>query len=121
MDMAVTRDGVIVIPHDPILHSPPCRRPLEHAVIRELTLKQVKEWDCGSQPHRSFPRQERIPRARVPTLDEAFQLASRGSFAYNIETKSFLDHPEHAPPPGVFAEMVVEKVRQYLNTSWNNE
>jgi glycerophosphoryl diester phosphodiesterase len=111
--MAVTRDRVIVISHDPILQAPLCRGPVERALITQLTLKQVKEWDCGSQSNPSFPRQERIPGACVPTLDEVFALADRADFDYNIETKIFPDHPEYAPDPAVFAALVVNKVRQY--------
>jgi glycerophosphoryl diester phosphodiesterase len=49
----------------------------------------------------------------VPTLDEVFQLAPRGAFDYNIETKSFPDKPELTPPPEEFARMVLQKIRQY--------
>jgi glycerophosphoryl diester phosphodiesterase len=49
----------------------------------------------------------------MPTLDDVFQLASRGTFDYNIETKSFLDHPEYTPSPEEFSRMVLEKIRQY--------
>ena len=49
----------------------------------------------------------------MPTLDEVFQLAPRGRFDYNIETKSFPDKPEYTPPPEEFARMVLAKIRQY--------
>jgi len=49
----------------------------------------------------------------MPTLDDVFQLAGRGSFDYNIETKSFPDQPQYTPPPDVFARMVLEKIRHY--------
>src|SRR5262249_53956459 len=48
MDMAVTKDSVIVISHDPTLRSPVCTGPKENAVIHELTLDQVRQWDCGA-------------------------------------------------------------------------
>ena len=113
MDLAVTRDGVIVISHDPILGPPLCRGPIESAVIRELTLQEVKQWDCGSQPHPSFPGQQTVPGARVPTLDEVFGLADKGDFDFNLETKLFADQPEYAPDPDIFAEMIVSRVRHY--------
>ena len=113
MDLAVTRDGVIVISHEPILGPLLCRGPVESAVIRELTLQEVKQWDCGSQPHPSFPWQQTVPGTRVPTLDEVFGLADKGDFDFSLETKLFPDHPEYAPDPDEFAEMVVSKVCQY--------
>src|ERR1700704_1817731 len=44
LDMAVTKDNVIVISHDPILHAPVCTGPKAAAVIHELTLAEVKQW-----------------------------------------------------------------------------
>jgi glycerophosphoryl diester phosphodiesterase len=47
----------------------------------------------------------------MPTLDEVLDLAARGSFDYNIETKSFPDHPECTPPPQEFVSLVLASVR----------
>jgi glycerophosphoryl diester phosphodiesterase len=113
MDMAVTKDNVIVISHDPILEPPVCSGPEPKAVIHTLTLKQVQEWDCGRVQNPNFPTQEAIPGTRMPTLDDVFKLAQEGSFDYNIETKIFPDKPQYTPTPEVFARMVLGKVRQY--------
>jgi len=112
MDMAVTRDNIIVISHDPVLEPPVCHGPKDSAVIHQLTLKQVKQWDCGG-PNPHFPSQKGIPGTRMPTLDEVFALAGQGTFDYNIETKSFPDQPQYTPSPEVFVQMVLKKVRQY--------
>ncbi len=113
MDMAVTRDNVIVISHDPILHGPVCTSSKESAVIHQLTLAEVRRWDCGAVQNPRFATQTTVPGTRMPTLDEVFALATQGKFDYNIETKSFLDKPEYTPPPEEFARMVLEKIRQY--------
>jgi glycerophosphoryl diester phosphodiesterase len=113
MDMAVTKDNVIVISHDPILETPVCSGPRNGVVIHTLTLAEVRQWDCGAVQNPNFHTQKAIPGTRMPTLDDVFQLASRGNFDYNIETKSFPDRPEYTPPPEEFARMVLEKVRQY--------
>ena len=113
MDMAVTRDNVIVISHDPILEAPVCTGPKEKAVIHELTLAEVRQWDCGAVRNPRFATQKTVPGTRMPTLDDVFQLAGRGKFAYNIETKSFPDRPEYTPPPEKFAQLVLEKIRKY--------
>jgi glycerophosphoryl diester phosphodiesterase len=113
MDMAVTKDNVIVISHDPVLEPPVCTGPQESVVIRELTLAEVRQWDCGAVQNPRFPAQQTVPGTRMPTLDDVFQLAARGSFDYNIETKSFPDKPEYTPPPDEFARMVLRKIRQY--------
>lgn len=113
MDMAVTKDNVIVISHDPLLHGPVCTGPLESAVIHTLTLAEVRQWDCGKVQNPRFATQRTVPSTRMPTLDEVLELATRGTFDYNIETKSFPAKPEYTPPPAVFARMVLEKIRQY--------
>jgi glycerophosphoryl diester phosphodiesterase len=113
MDMAVTSDNVIVISHDPVLHGPVCTGPKPSAVIHQLTLAEVRQWDCGAVRNPRFDTQKPIPGTRMPTLDDVFRLAPRGTFDYNIETKSFVDKPEYTPPPEEFVRLVLEKIRQY--------
>lgn len=113
LDMAVTKDNVIVVSHDPILEPPVCTGPTPKAVIHQLTLAEVRQWDCGAVQNPRFSTQQTVPGTRMPTLDEVFQLAPRGKFQFNIETKSFPDKPEYTPPPEEFARMVLVKIRQY--------
>jgi len=113
MDMAVTKDNVIVISHDPILEGPVCNGPQPKAVIHELTLAEVRQWDCGNVRNPLFANQQTVPGTRIPTLDDVFKLAPRGSFDYNIETKSFPDKPQYTPSPEEFSRMVLAKIREY--------
>src|SRR3954465_5572267 len=48
LDMAVTKDGVVVVSHDPELRPPVCNGPVPKANIHDLTLAEVRQWDCGS-------------------------------------------------------------------------
>ena len=114
LDMAVTRDNVIVVSHDPVLRAPVCTEgPKESAVIHELTLDQVRQWDCGAVRNPMFGNQKPVPGTRIPTLDEVFRLASRGTFDFNIETKIFPNQPEYTPSPDEFARLVLAKIREY--------
>jgi len=113
LDMAVTKDNVLVVSHDPLLHPPVCSGPVPEAVIHTLTLAQVREWDCGKVQNPAFPRQQTVPGTRMPTLDEVFALAPKGKFLFNIETKSFADHPELTPPPAEFVRLVLAEVRKH--------
>jgi glycerophosphoryl diester phosphodiesterase len=113
LDMAVTKDNVLVVSHDPVLHPPVCSGPQASAVIHTLTLAQVREWDCGAVRNPLFANQQTVPGTRMPTLDEVFGLASRGNFDFNIETKSFPDHPEYTPPPEEFARLVLAEIRKH--------
>src|SRR5262252_7346983 len=113
LDMAVTKDNVIVISHDPVLHPPVCSGPRTEAIIHQLTFAEVREWDCGKVQNPGFPRQQAIPGTKMPTLDEVFALAPKGNFLFNIETKIFWLRPELTPPPDEFARLVLEKIRKY--------
>ncbi len=87
MDVAITRDDVPVISHDPYL---PGRR-----LIRGLAAAELRAIDPS-----------------IPTLGEALALAPLGSFIFNIELKSFPDRPDYAPPPERFAAIALDAVRR---------
>jgi len=113
LDLAVTKDNVVVASHDPTMNEKFCRGPAGTRVIREMTLEQLRRWDCGAVANPDYPKQKAIPGTRVPTLDEVLSLAGRGSFHFNIETKIFADQPQYTPGPEEFARLVVEGVRRH--------
>ena len=110
LDLAVTKDDVVVVSHDPTLHPPICTGPEDNAIIRELTAAELRQWDCGALPNPRFPMQKPVPGTRMPTLGEVFQLAGRGRFDYHLEIKSFPQEPQFAPPPDEFARLVLEQI-----------
>jgi glycerophosphoryl diester phosphodiesterase len=113
LDMAVTKDDVLVVSHDPLLNPAICKGPGAPRAIRTLTLSELREWDCGALRNPRFPKQTPIPGTRIPTLDEVFALAAPGKFELNIETKIFADHPEYTPSPEKFAQLVLDCVRRH--------
>ncbi|MGH9558023.1 MAG: glycerophosphodiester phosphodiesterase [Bryobacteraceae bacterium] len=113
LDLAVTKDSVIVVSHDPYLHPPICSGPRPGAKIRELTLAEVRQWDCGKIQNPNFPKQTPIPGTHMPTLDEVLALASGNPVQFDLEIKSSPDRPELAPPPGEFARLVLDLVREH--------
>lgn len=113
MDIAVTRDDVLVVSHDPVLNPEICRSPGGSRVIRELTFAALRLWDCGSLVNPRFPEQQPIPGARIPALDEVLALAPYGTFLFNIEAKIFPDHPELTPTPGRFAELLLRSIDRH--------
>src|SRR5580700_4513101 len=76
LDMAVTLDDVLVVSHDPLLNPEICQGPRASIPIRTLTLKELRQWDCGALRNPSFPKQTPVPGTRIPTLDEVFDLSS---------------------------------------------
>lgn len=121
LDLAVTKDDVLVVSHDPRLEPGLCLGPggekLEApVVIRTLTLAEVKQYDCGSLKNPRFPRQVPQPGERVPTLAEVFELAAKTQGAekvqFNVETKIFPAYPEVTPPPAEFAALLLKAAAQ---------
>jgi len=113
MDVAVTKDDVLVISHDPVLNPEICRGLGGSRVIRELTFLELKMWDCGSLVNPHFPKQTPVPGTRVPALEEVLALASRGPFLFNIETKIFKDQPRYTPSPERFAELLLRAIDRH--------
>ena len=113
LDMAVTKDDVLVVSHDPVINTAICTGPGAPRPIRELTLSELRQWDCGAKRNPAFATQTPVPGTRIPTLDEVLALGSRGKFDFNIETKIFADHPEYTPSPEKFARLVLDCVRRH--------
>jgi glycerophosphoryl diester phosphodiesterase len=113
MDVAVTRDDVVVVSHAPKLSRALWRLPGRPRAIRDLSLADLQSWDCGAVRNYRFPKQTPLPGARVPTLDRVLALSNRGPFLFNIEVKSFPDRPALSPPPERFAELVYQAVQRH--------
>src|SRR5437868_4452529 len=113
MDVAVTKDNVLVISHDPHINREICQGPHVGVAIRELTLAKLRDYDCGTLKNPHFPKQQPVPGTRIPTLDEVLSLGSKSAVQFNIETKSFPDHPELTPPPDIFAMLMLEVIRKH--------
>jgi glycerophosphoryl diester phosphodiesterase len=123
-DLAVTKDGVLVIAHDPSLN-PDLVRDADGRwlaapgpPIRSLTLAELRRYDIGrvnpaSRYAKQFPGQRAVDGERFPTLQEVFALAkaSGGPVRLNIETKIRPTHPDETVDPAAFAALVVAAVR----------
>ncbi|KAF0125810.1 MAG: glycerophosphoryl diester phosphodiesterase [Elusimicrobia bacterium] len=124
LDMGVTKDNIVVVSHDPQVNPLICLGPggarLEKPVpLRSLTLKELKEYDCGSLKNPRFPEQAQVPGTRTPTLDEVFAYVKNSTqpaaarVRFNIETKIFPGEPLASPPPDEFARLVATVLRKH--------
>jgi glycerophosphoryl diester phosphodiesterase len=129
LDLAVTKDDHLVVSHSPYLTQPKSDNPAWAAsvnerqclgpalppgtLIRSLTLAELKQYDCGSKTLAAFPNQVAVPGTHIPTFDEVLDLAPRGKFEFNVETKIFPSHPEITPSPEVFVQMIDDAVRRH--------
>lgn len=137
MDMQMTKDGHIVISHNPFLAPWLAKGPDGQYVgkdfqydLRLMTLEQIRQFDVGTMnPHAKGyedyyeshgKTQISVPGTRIPTLEEVFELAnSYGDTRvhFDIETKSYADPAapgyRNNPDPAVFVRKVDEIVRKY--------
>ena len=124
-DLALTRDGVLVIAHDPVLNPDLTRGPdgqwltAPGPPIRSLTLAQLRPYDIGrlnpaSKYASQWPEQVPADGARIPTLAELFDLvrASGKPVRFNLETKLRPDRPDETADAETFAAALVAAVRQ---------
>jgi glycerophosphoryl diester phosphodiesterase len=120
LDLAVTKDNVLVVSHNPLITpdypgervcvgpSVPAKTP-----IHTLTLAELKQFDCGAKTLAAFPKQQAVPGTKIPTFDEVLDLAPQGNFDFNVETKIFPNHPELTPSPEEFVKMIDDAVKRH--------
>jgi glycerophosphoryl diester phosphodiesterase len=124
-DIAVTKDGVLVLYHDRVLNPDITRQAdgtwiaARGPAINTLTHAELGRYDVGrikpeSKYAAQFPEQQAIDGARIPTLADLFAITSPTGRAvrFNIETKLSPDHSGETPDPETFARLVVESVRK---------
>jgi glycerophosphoryl diester phosphodiesterase len=117
LDLAMTKDGILVVHHDEWLNPDITRGPdgtflgARGPAIHSLTLDEVKRYDVGRiKPGTAyaarFPAQRPIDGTRIPTLEELFALvrqAGADHIRFNIETKITPTSGADVPSPEIFA------------------
>ncbi|MGE4652654.1 MAG: glycerophosphodiester phosphodiesterase family protein [Myxococcota bacterium] len=100
LDVAMTRDGVVVVSHDPVISSRVCLDPRgrrieegEGPAIDSLSYTALRAYDCGSlnpDPAR-FPEPPRrnLPGTLMPPLEQVLALAAEDpGLRFNVEIKT---------------------------------
>lgn len=119
IDIAITRDGIPVVHHDPALNPNMTRRDgvwLSETgpLIRDLTLEELGVYDIGrlrpgSAYAETYASQAPQDGARIPTLDAVLRRVAGARF--NIELKSIPAHPDWTVSP----EEMVERTLQVID------
>lgn len=125
LDCAITRDGVVVVSHDPVLNPDITRGPdgewlrATGPAIWSLTFEELQRYDVGRlNPSRAyarrFPDQEPVDGTRVPRLADLFELVKKSgneTVRFNIETKISPLEPARTTGPKDFARKLIAAVR----------
>ncbi|MFF0341808.1 glycerophosphodiester phosphodiesterase family protein [Kribbella sp. NPDC004875] len=126
LDVQITQDGYAVVTHDRKVDGKKCRDtapytagdpeyPYVGKFVNTLTLKQVKQLDCGSQPLSNVPQQQPDPGARMPELKDVFALVHRyhaNDVKLNVETKVEAGAPSETAPREQFVQVVAREIRK---------
>lgn len=130
LDLAVTKDGQLVVSHEPWMSASICSDPSGKSFdeksemknnIYQMTYDQVRQWDCGSKGNPDFPQQAKMNVAKplfsdvIVTVENHIKSYTRYEVDYNIEIKSLPegDNKFH-PRPEAFSDLVFNLVDQYL-------
>jgi glycerophosphoryl diester phosphodiesterase len=124
LDIAITKDGVLVVHHDQTLNPDITRgadgKFLEGRgpAIHSLTWAELQAYDVGrlkpgTDYARNYPEQKPVDGARIPRLADLFEM-TRGNakVRFAIETKLHPEKPDETPAPEPFARAVVEEIRK---------
>jgi glycerophosphoryl diester phosphodiesterase len=123
-DLALTRDGTLILTHDPV-PSPDLVRGADGTwlaagtrPIRQLSTAEVAGFDVGrlrpgSRYAETWRSQAPLDGARMPHLTDLFGMADtiRAGVHFNIETKLSPAKPAETADPETFAAAVVAAVR----------
>lgn len=90
LDLQMTKDKEIIIYHDKNINTDICNGISKP--IKMLSLKEIKEYDCGSKKNVNFPNQQPISGEKIPTFIELIHLI-QSEYKYktiemNIEIKT---------------------------------
>lgn len=128
MDAVISKDGKVVVSHEPFLSHVICRDPQGFEIseeeekeynLYEMTYEEISECDCGSRIHPGYPEQQKLS-INKPLLSEVISEVEAyinknelRAVRYNIETKSTEEgdgiyHPE----PKEFVDRLMNVIQE---------
>ncbi len=126
MDVLVTRDGQLVVSHDPVLNDVIMTKPDETPVTAEEAKKlrifdmpyaEIKKYDAGLRGNPKFPDQQKMAvykpllKAVIDTVEKYVKAHKLAPVHYNIETKSTTDGDNvYNPKPNIFAQTLYDAI-----------
>jgi len=125
LDTEVTKDGVVVIGHDPVLNPDIARKDgkwlaEKGPTVYSLTFAELQQYDVGrlkpdTNYAKRYPEQQPVDGTRMPRLADLFDMVKKsgnGDVRFNIEVKSSPLAPNETLPPEPFTKAVVDEIRK---------
>lgn len=125
MDVVLTKDGEVVVGHDPVLNPAIVRgedgkfiKP--GLIVKDRTLAEIRRFDVGrldpaSAYARYFPDQVAVDGTRMPALREVIRYVNKttgGKAGFQIEMKTDPAHPDHSADPKPFAAALYKILKE---------
>ena len=124
-DIAISRDGVLLISHDPALNPDLSRGPdgqflaSRGPLIHRTDFDELRRYDVGrlkpgTRYAVQYPNQQPVDGARLPSLDELFALVKKSGnteVRLSLETKLSPLAPDDTASPEPFARALIAAVR----------
>ena len=128
MDAVITKDGQVILSHDPVFNhviaTKPDGEPVEtkdeaSLIIYNMTYAETQGYDVGRRPHPQFPQQQKLAATKpllskvIDTVETYVKQKKVTPVFYNIETKCqpTTDGKYH-PAPEEFVDKLVAVVQQ---------
>lgn len=129
MDVVVSKDGKLVISHEPWISGEICLSPQGDTIpagedsikynLYKMNYEEIRKFDCGLKPHPRFPHQKKM-KAEKPLLEEVINRVEQfvlwnklKSVKYSIEIKSTADGDNYyQPEPQVFVDIVLALLQE---------
>lgn len=128
LDVVISKDFRVIISHEPYMNYITCLDSLGKPIskvhqkefrIYDMTIDQIRKFDCGSLPDPDFPDQQKMNVTKPlfsDMIDAVEQYVSQHNLApvhYNIEIKSSIegDNIFH-PAPDAFIDLVVRVIQE---------
>ncbi len=115
LDVQITSDGHAVVTHDRRVDGRKCDTEFAGRYIKDLTLAQVRTFDCGTPEVPESAERVDVPGARMPLLSEVFDLVrtyGATGVGLNVETKVEAGAPHETAPREQFVRVVAREVRR---------
>lgn len=128
LDVVISKDGKVVVSHEPYFNPPISTFPNGEAVLLDtetntykLNYREIKKYDVGKRGNPAFPEQQKIA-AYKPLLKEVIKTAENYAkqkglppLQYNIELKSLSEEYNISQPePKEFSDLVVKIIAKHL-------